>query len=80
MLLKIEKAYFIPDIIKEVESREARKYWTLMKKSEVKNKYKNQDGELKTILSIWYFKRNRLIDVRLMKHKARLFAHGVMQQ
>ena len=44
MLLKIEKAYFIPDIIKEVESREARKYWTLMKKSEVNNKHNNRDG------------------------------------
>ena len=50
-----------------------------MKKSEVKNKHKNKDGKLKTILSIWHFKRNKFPDGRLMKHISRLCTHGVMQ-
>ena len=51
-----------------------------MKKREVNNKRKNKYCKLKTTLSIWYFKRNRFPDGILMKHKARLFAHGEMQQ
>ena len=51
-----------------------------MKNSEVKNNHKNKDGKIKTILSIWSFKRNIFPDGILMKHKARLCAHGVIQQ
>ena len=51
-----------------------------MKNSEVKNKHKNNDGNLKTILSIWYFKRKILSDGIRMKHKSRLFAHEGIQQ
>ena len=51
-----------------------------MKNSEVNNKHKNNDGKLKTILSIWYFKRKILSYGILTKHKSRLFAHGVIQQ
>ena len=36
-------------MIKEAESHEARSHWTLMKKSEVNNKYKNKDGKLDSI-------------------------------
>ena len=34
----------------------------------------------KTIMSIWSFKRKRFPDGRIMKHKARLCAHGGMQK
>jgi hypothetical protein len=37
-------------------------------------------AEMKTIMSIWSFKRKRLPDGTLNKHKARLCAHGGMQQ
>ena len=48
----------------------------LMKNSEFNNNQKNKDGKLNTILSIWYFKCKRYPNGRLMKHKARLYAHG----
>ena len=38
-----------------------------MKNSEVNNKHKKIYGNLKTILSIWYFKCKRFTDTRLMK-------------
>ena len=41
-----------------------------MKNSEVNNNHKNKDGKLKTILSIWSFKRKILPDVILMEHKS----------
>ena len=51
-----------------------------MKSSEVNNKHKNKDGNLKTIWSIWYFKRKIFPDGRLLNYKARLCAHGGMKQ
>ena len=60
ILLQPYKSYFILEIIKDVESHESRSHWTLMKNSKVKNNHKNKYGEIKTILSIWYFKRKRL--------------------
>ena len=51
-----------------------------MKKIEVKNKHKNKYGKIKTILSIWSFKRKRFPDGGLMKHKSRLCARGGIQQ
>ena len=51
-----------------------------MKYSEVKNKHKNKDEKLKTILSICYFSSNIFPYGILMKHKSRLYEHGVMQQ
>ena len=80
MLLQPEKSYFIPAIIIEDEAYEARYHCTLMRKSEVNNKQKNKYGKIKTILSIWSFKRKILPDVILMKHKSRLCTHGRMQQ
>ncbi|MEY3108162.1 MAG: hypothetical protein RL730_513, partial [Actinomycetota bacterium] len=35
---------------------------------------------MKTIMSVWSFKRKRFPDGTLNKHKARLCAHGGMQQ
>ena len=51
-----------------------------MKKSEFNNKHKNKYGKLKIFLYIGYFKRNNFPDGILMKHKSRLFEHGVMKQ
>ena len=48
-LLKPDKTYFILTMIKEVEEHEFRSNWTLMKKSEVNNKYKYKYRKLKTI-------------------------------
>ena len=51
-----------------------------MKNSEANNNHKNKYRKLKNILSIWSFNRRRFPDGILVKHKARLCAHGVMQQ
>ena len=51
-----------------------------MKKSEVKNKHKNKDWNLKNILSIWYLNRKIFPDRILRNHKAIICAHGGMQQ
>ena len=67
-------------MIKEDEAQEARNNWIPTTNSEVKNKHKNRYGKIKTILSIWYFRRKRLPDGRLTKQKYRLCAHGGIQQ
>ena len=51
-----------------------------MNNSEVNNKHINKDGKLKTILSIWYFKRKIFPYGRLVKHNSILCAHGGMQK
>ena len=51
-----------------------------MKNGEVNNKQKNKYGKLKTILSIWHFKRKRLLDGILTKQRFRICAHGGMHQ
>ena len=56
MLLQPYESDFILAMIKEVETHESINHRKLMKKSEVKNKHKNKDNKLKTILSFWYFK------------------------
>ena len=38
------------------------------------------NGRLWTILDIWSFKRKIFTDERLLKHKARLCAHGRIQK
>ena len=80
MLLQPDKYDFILATNKEVEAHQDRSHWTLTKNSEVKNNHKNKDGKIKTILSIWYFKRKRFSDGILMKHKYRLCAHKRVQQ
>ena len=65
---------------KEVEEHDSRSHWKLMKKNKFNNKHKNKDGKLKIILSIWYLKRKRFPDGRLIKHKARLCVNVGMQQ
>ena len=80
VFLQPDKSDFILAMIKEVEAHEARSHWTLMKNSEFNHKHKNTYGVIKTVLSFWSFRRKRLPDGRLMKHKSRIFSHGVMQQ
>ena len=75
MMFQPDKSYFILAMIKQVGEHESRNNLTLMKKSEVNNKHKNNDGKLKTILSIWYLKRKIFPYEGLMKHIARLCAH-----
>ena len=49
MLLQPDNPGFILSMNKEVEAYGARSHWTLMKNSEVNNKYKNKYGMLKSI-------------------------------
>ena len=51
-----------------------------MNKSEFNNKHKNKYGKIKTILSIWSFKRKRFPCVILMKHKAIICEQGGMKK
>ena len=80
MLLQPDKSYLLLSIIKEVKSHEDIIHWTLMKNSEVNNKHKNKDGNLRKFFSFWYFKFKRSPDGGLMKQNSRLFEHGVIQQ
>ena len=80
MLFQPDKSYSILSMIKEFEAHESRSHWTLIKNIEVKNKHKNIDGKLNTILSIWYFKRKIFPGGSLMRHKSRLCAYGGMEK
>jgi hypothetical protein len=64
---------FIQAMTKEIDDHESRNHWTMMLRSDM-------PVNAKTILSIWSFKRKRHPDGRLNKHKARICAHGGMQQ
>ena len=72
MLKEPDVADFCTAMMKEVDDHESRGHWTLMDRAEL-------DPSIKTILSIWSFKRKRYPDGRILKHKARLCAHGGMQ-
>ena len=80
MFLQPDKSYFILVMIKKFESHEEIIHLKIIKKSEVNNKHKNKDGKLKTILSVWSFKRKRFPYGILIKHTSRLCLHGLMQQ
>ena len=67
-------------MIKEVEAHGARSHCTLTRKSDLNNKHKNKDRNLKTILLIYYFKRKRLLDGILMKQKSILCSHVGMKK
>ncbi len=62
---------FIKGMVNEVDDLFATEVWTLRKRSEL--------GFIKTIKAIWIFKRKRLPDGTITRHKARLCAHGGMQ-
>ena len=73
MLKQLDRTEFIAVMGKEIDTHERRGHWELCKKSDV------PDG-MKTIMSLWAFKRKRLPSGDLLKHKARLCAHGGQQQ
>jgi hypothetical protein len=58
-------------MVKELEDHLNRNHWIIMKRSEI--------GNVKTIKTIWSFKRKRKPDGTIIKYKARLCAHGGMQ-
>jgi hypothetical protein len=66
-----DKSSFIKAMIKEADDLTKSGVWVLRRRSEVCNKH--------VICAIWSFKRKRAPDGRILKHKARLCAHGGMQ-
>ena len=79
MLYQDNFRQLVNEMMVEVNSHKYKDHWTVMKQKEVtKDHYVN--GQLPTIFSIQLFKRNKFPDGKLMKHKARLCAHGGMQK
>jgi len=68
-----DKHLFVDAMQKEVADHESRDHWTIVPCSTVPK-------TAKPIQAIWSFKRKRRPDGTLVKHKARLCAHGGMQQ
>ena len=64
---------FIDVMQKKISDHELREHWSIVKRSTI-------PYSVKTIQDIWSFKRNRFPDGPLNKHKARLYAHGGMQE
>ena len=64
---------FIEAMAKEIEDHESRHHWAIVRRSTIPPGHK-------TIQAIWSFKRKRYPDGTLNKYKARLCAHGGMQQ
>ena len=58
---------------KEADDHESRDHWDVVPRW-------GKPPDVKAILAIWAFKRKRFPDGRINKHKARLCAHGGMQQ
>ena len=73
MLKEDDAGEFIKAMKKETETHERRNHWDVVKRSQV-------PVHVKTIQAIWSFKRKRFPDGLLNKYKARLCAHGGMQQ
>jgi hypothetical protein len=66
-----DREEFVAAMIKELDDHHKNDHWKLVKRSEI--------GKAPTIKAIWSFKRKRRPDGSLLKHKARLCAHGGMQ-
>ena len=73
MLKQDDSAEFIKAMVKETRDHESRGHWEVVKRSSL-------PIGTKTIQAIWSFKRKRFPDGTLNKYKARLCAHGGMQQ
>ena len=73
MLKQDDRTEFIKGIKVEIENHEQRYHWHLFDRSKIPK------GQ-KFILAIWSFKRKRLPDGTIIKYKARICAHGGMQQ
>ena len=64
---------FIAAMQKEIAAHEERGHWEVVSRSSI-------PLHTRTIQAIWAFKRKRFPDGTINKHKARLCAHGGMQQ
>ena len=73
MLKEDDRVDFIDAMEKEISAHEKRKHWESVPRSSLPT-------GTKTIQAIWAFKRKRFPCGLLNKHKARLCAHGGMQQ
>ena len=73
MMRQEDKGEFIKAMMIELGDHESRNHWTVINRSDMPR-------DVKTIFAIWSFKRKRFPDGRIMKHKARLYTHGGMQQ
>ena len=73
MMKQDDRNEFIEAMQVEVDAHQTREHWEIIPRSQM-------PSDMKTILAIWSFKRKRLPDGTLNKHKARLCAHGGMQQ
>eukprot|EP00984_Skeletonema_dohrnii_P006298 scaffold2255_cov139-Skeletonema_dohrnii-CCMP3373.AAC.1 len=73
MLKQDDSHEFIKAMEKEVEDHESRGHWEVVERSTL-------PSGVKTIQAIWSFRRKRFPDGTLNKFKARLCAHGGMQQ
>ena len=62
---------FCDAMLKEIDDHTRRQHWVIRKRSEI--------GRVPIIQAVWSFKRKRRPDSTLIKHKARLCAHGGMQ-
>ena len=68
-----DKLEFVDAMEKEISDHEKGKHWSIVHPDTPSHK-------ARLIKSIWSFKRKRKPDGELLKHKARLCAHGVIQQ
>jgi len=66
-----DREEFIKAMIKELKDHHDNQHWRLVRRSDI--------GNARTVKAIWAFKRKRRPDGSLLKHKARLNAHGGMQ-
>ena len=66
-----DRAEFIKAMVKELKDHHRHKHWKLVKREEISN--------ATIVKAIWAFKRKHRPDGLLLKHKARLNAHGGMQ-
>lgn len=66
-----DRDQFIAAMIKEINDHESNHHWVLVPRKDI--------GNSPTVKAIWSFKRKRRPDGSLLKHKARLCAHGGMQ-
>ena len=70
---KIDRMLFVADMEKEINAREGGKHWTIVQRSLV-------PATVKTIKSIWSFKRKQKPEGKLLNHKAKICAHEGIQQ
>ena len=68
-----DRTEFIKAMKVEIEDYEQRDHWNLFDRSKIPKGHKS-------ILAIWSFKRKRLPDGTITKYKAKICAHGEMQQ